>query len=138
LLTAIVFGPGELLASSTTGSESVEIGTMRLTSPQRRAASAWVLSFFDMVSPGRGIAPAHFLSLAVGRSQVGKTRSHPRIELSADENLAAPEANGHFVFGRTYRPALKVCGVWIAADGDDSGSTFKAPLTPLDLAYDSP
>lgn len=116
----------------------VQPGGTPLPSHRRGAVPAWVGALSELVPPGQGVARVHFLAVGSDPVQIGRTRRLPQSDLLEEEIVAVPEADGRFTLVRRFSPPLETCGVWLAVDGDDSGSVFQTTLTELDLEYVAP
>jgi len=110
----------------------VEAGTRRPTFVQRRLSPAWVRHLFSLAPPGAGVSQIRFFNLGLQSSQIGWSRRHPLSELLSEEVVAAPNGDGRFDFIVETAP-LEALGIWLAADGDDTGSTFEVALEHLSL-----
>lgn len=110
----------------------VEAGDRRPTFVERLLAPGWLRHLFSLAAPGTGVRQIRFFNLGLAESQVGWTRRHPLSDLILEEVVAAPEADGRFNLDFTIDP-ITALGVWLAADGDDTGSSFRVHLEELTL-----
>lgn len=115
----------------------VEAGSRRPTFLQRRLAPSWVRELFALAPPGSGVAQIRFFNLGLASSQIGWTRRHPLSDLVLEEIVAAPGEDGRFEVDARFAP-ITVLGVWLAADGDDTGSRFHVRLEGLSLVTAAP
>lgn len=116
----------------------VEAGGKSLSPRQSRSAPAWVQALSELVPPGQGVARVHFLAVGLEPAQIGRTRRHPQSELIEEEVVAAPGPDGQFDFVRIFPQPQETCGVWLAVDGDDTGSVFQTTLTEIEVEYVRP
>jgi len=110
----------------------VEAGAKRPNALQRRLAPPWVRQLFALAPPGAGIAQIRFFNVGLESSQRGWTRRHPKSELLSEKIVTAPDDAGRFEIDVRMDP-LEVLAVWLAADGDDTGSRFEVLLEHLQL-----
>jgi hypothetical protein len=110
----------------------VEAGSRRPTLWQRRFAPAWVQRLFALAPPGQGIAQVRFFNVGLDPSQIGWRRRHPASDLLVEQVVTAPDAEGRFSLSVEVE-AVTALGVWLSADGDDTGSRFDVRLEELRL-----
>ncbi|MDP1572074.1 MAG: hypothetical protein Q8L86_18925 [Vicinamibacterales bacterium] len=110
----------------------VQAGTRRPTFLERRLAPGWVRRLFALAPPGTGIQQIRFFNVGLDASQIGWTRRHPLSDLLLEEVVAVPDREGRFEIHLDFAP-VDTLAVWLAADGDDSGSTFEVHLEALTL-----
>ncbi len=111
----------------------VEAGSRRPSFVQRRLAPRWIRQLFALAPPGAGIEQIRFFSLGLDASQIGWARRHPLSDLLFEEVVAVPDERGGFAIDLTLDP-IETLAVWLAADGDDTGSRFEVRLEELTLA----
>ena len=114
----------------------VEAGSRRPSFIQRRLAAPWIRQLFALAPPGAGIEQIRFFNLGVAASQIGWTRRHPLSDLLVEEVVAVPDAAGRFQMDLTLAP-IETVAVWLAADGDDTGSRFTVRLESLTLVSEA-
>ena len=116
----------------------MEAGPRRLGRLERLVAPAWLRTLFGLAPPGTGITRVRFLAVGVNRTQVGQTRTHPMHELLEEHIVTAPAPDGTFVIDEPSVPPAVTLGVWLAADGDDTGSCYTLSLDRIELDEGAP
>ncbi len=111
----------------------VEAGDTRLGRLARVFAPEWVRRLHRLAAPGQGIAGVRFFNLGVDASQIGQSRVHPLHELMYETIVAIPHPDGTFAIDTRLDASIEVVGIWIAADGDESESTFTLLLEEVTL-----
>lgn len=111
----------------------VETGTRRLGLWQRLVAADWLKKLFALAPPDAGISRVRFFNVGLDRSMVGFSRQHPLSDLLYEEVVTSPDEHGSFRVSVALDPAPEVAAVWLAADGDDTGSRFTVRLSSLTL-----
>lgn len=110
----------------------VEAGTRQPGFFERRFAPGWVRQLFALAPAGTGVEQIRFFNLGLDVSQIGWTRRHPLSELLQEEVVAVPDADGRFTIALEIS-RVQALAVWLAADGDDTDSTFTVHLEHLAL-----
>jgi hypothetical protein len=111
----------------------VETGERRLGLWERLFAADWLKKLFALAPPDAGISRVRFFNVAYDASTIGLSRRHPSSDLVHEEIVVSPDASGGFVIAVALDPAPEVAAVWLAADGDDTGSRFTVRLSSLVL-----
>lgn len=104
-------------------------GEKRLNLIQRRLAPEW-LRRIDALFGERagGVGEIRSALLVPHEEWLGKTRRNPEVDLFHDRMASSPGADGRFRMTLEFETPPEVCGFWLLADGDDTGSTFRVWL----------
>ncbi len=116
----------------------VEAGSRRLGRFERLTAPHWLRTLFDLAPPPTGIGRVRFLNVGVAPSQVGRARKHPMSDLLEERVVAAPDEQGYFHIDEPLAPPPTALGIWLSADGDDTGSCYSMLLHRLELTEPAP
>lgn len=111
----------------------VESGSHTLSRWEKKMAPDWVKRLFALAPPGTGVSKICFFNIGTDPKQVGQTRIHPLSNLIQETVVAVPDADGRFAVTNHLAHPLKALAVWIACDGDDTKSSFKAVLYRVEL-----
>ncbi|MEX0707185.1 MAG: hypothetical protein WD078_04425 [Woeseia sp.] len=112
----------------------VEEGDKRLNWFQRRIAADWILRLHDLAPPGTGIAGINFYSTTQQREQLGTSRAHPLSDLMHEERVTWLREPGTFRITKTFEAPMRTLGLWLAADGDNTGSSFDLQIESIEIA----
>lgn len=105
------------------------LGTLR-----RAAAPAWIRTLDDVLcADGRGPTRIDNLILAPHAEWVGKARQNPGMKQVHERITAAPEKDGSFTMTVIFDNPIDALGIWLMADGDDTGSSFKVTVTAIEI-----
>ena len=111
-------------------------GTRRLDFLERQFAPDWVVQLSDLAPEGLGLDQVYFLNAVADPRLLGRTRTHPASDLLVEHfawELAAP---GAFSLAHEFDAAIPINAIWIAADGDDTQSTFTLDLERLEIGVE--
>ncbi|NLT70706.1 MAG: hypothetical protein GXX91_08420 [Verrucomicrobiaceae bacterium] len=64
---------------------------------------------------------------------VGKSRIQPAAKLFHEKIAAAPADDGRFRLVAEFAPTIAALGLWLQADGDDTGSSFTVVIEGLSI-----
>ena len=109
-------------------------GGRRLSQLERLMAPDWITTMDDVLgADGRAPSAIHSHLLVPHASWIGKQRANPSMKQLVDYIDATPGADGRFTMLVELPEALNLVGLWLMADGDDSGSTFTVSVDSLEL-----
>lgn len=111
----------------------VESGDRTLNWFQQRLAPGWIRRLHDLAPEGGGVERIHFLSTTQQRELVGESRVHPLSELLYETRIVYLESPGAFEMSHTFDVPVEILGLWISADGDDTGSQFELRIDSITL-----
>lgn len=114
----------------------IEPGEKKLSMIQRLAAPAWIKALEKMFNGKmEGLGKIRCFLLMPNSSLIGKSRVNPIADIFIEQIHAAPNADGSFVLKVSFPDApLSVAGLWLVADGDDTGSTFNVTITEISIS----
>ncbi len=109
-------------------------GGRSLSTLERLMAPAWICTMDDVLCAD-GSAPSAIRNhlLVPHASWIGKQRPNPNMKQLMDHIVATPGADGRFKMRVDLPEALDLVGLWLMADGDDSGSSFTVLVDSLEL-----
>lgn len=111
----------------------VEAGETKLSWLQRRIAPKWVLRLHELASGAGGVKRVNFYSTTLQRNQLGKQRQHPLNEMLHEERIQYLSMPGPFELAKTFENPIETLGLWIASDGDNTGSEFELIIHSIEL-----
>ncbi len=111
----------------------VEAGERKLNFLQRRLAPDWIVQLHDLAPAGSGVRRISFYSTTRQEAELGKRRTHPLSDLLYEERVHYLEKSGPFELSYSFADPVKVLGLWISSDGDDTGSEFTLEIQNIDL-----
>ncbi len=111
----------------------VEAGPRRLGFFERTFAADWVRKLYSLAPPGTGISQVRFFNLGVDPRQIGQQRWHPLSALLHETVIEVPRADGTFALEVPFEPPIETMALWIAVDGDDTGSSFTLVIEAIEL-----
>ena len=114
----------------------VEAGDKTLNWFQRRIAADWVIRLFELASEGSGIERIHFLTTTLQQELLGTSRRHPLSDLLYETHIHHLDAPGEFELSQRFAEPVKTLGLWLSADGDDTGSSFDLHIDSIRLHTD--
>lgn len=101
-------------------------GGKRLNVIQRRLAPEWLRRIDAMFGErAGGVGEIRSALLVPHEEWLGKARRNPDIDLFHDRMMSSPGADGRFRMTLEFEDPPEVCGFWLLADGDDTGSSFR-------------
>lgn len=102
---------------------------------ERLIAPAWIVTLDEVLcADGRAPSAIHNQLLVPHAAWIGQQRPNPHMAQLVDHMVATPDANGRFTLRVDLPEALELVGLWLMADGDDSGSTFTVTVDSLELS----
>jgi hypothetical protein len=111
----------------------VESGNRRPTTFERWFAPPWLKRLFALAPERGGIGGIRFLNVGVSSEQVGRSRTHPANDLLHERVVSAPDAGGRFAIDAVVSGGAPVLALWLASDGDDSGSSYEVVVQQIEL-----
>ncbi len=111
----------------------VEAGDRTLNWLQRRIAADWIRQLFKLAPKGTGVERINFLSTTQQQNLLGSRRTHPLNDLLYETRIAYLESPGEFEMLYQFEKPVVVLGIWISADGDDTGSSFDLSIEQITL-----
>ena len=112
----------------------VEAGDRTLNWLQRRIAADWIRQLFKLAPKGTGVERINFLSTTQQQNLLGSRRTHPLNDLLYETRIAYLESPGEFEMVYEFEEPVVVLGLWISADGDDTGSSFDLSIERITLS----
>jgi len=104
----------------------IELGETRLNRLQKLTAPDWLKRLDELVGKtGGGVSSIRCFNLAPEAGWIGRTRTNPNASLFEETVQAAPDENGNFKILVEFDSSVQSPGLWLLADGDDSGSSFR-------------
>lgn len=114
----------------------VEEGDKTLNWFQRRIAADWILRLHDLAPDGTGIAGINFYSTTQQEELVGTSRIHPLSDLMNEEHVTWIDGAGSFRITKDFATPMRTLGLWLSADGDNTGSSFDLHIDSIEIAAD--
>ncbi len=114
----------------------VEAGDQTLNWLKRRIAADWIKQLFLLAPKGSGVRRINFLSTTQQAGLLGTTRTHPLSELLTENRVVHLQGPGRFEMNYEFPAPVKALGLWISADGDDTGSNFDLTIESITLTTD--
>lgn len=114
----------------------VEAGDRTLNWLQRRIAADWIKQLFRLAPQGTGVGRIHFLSTSQQENQLGSQRVHPLNDLLYETRITYLDKPGAFEMAYQFEQPVVLLGLWISADGDDTGSSFELTIDNITVITD--
>lgn len=112
----------------------IETGVRRLNPLQKLAAPGWIKELETLVSSSdSGVGSIHCFHLLPRKDWLGKKRTNPNISLFEEEIVATPNEDGSFLLLGELDAPVEAHGIWILADGDDTGSEFTLLIEKIEV-----
>lgn len=111
----------------------VESGDQTLNWIKRRIAADWIKQLFSLAPRGSGVSRINFLSTTQQQELLGSSRTHPLSDLLHETRIVYLDGPGDFQMEQQFAAPAEVLGLWISADGDDTGSTFDLRINSIIL-----
>jgi len=109
-------------------------GEKRLNVLQRRLAPGWLRRLDELLGDRTGGIGEIPCALLVPHAEwVGESKRNPRVDLFHDRMAAAPDEDGAFRMVLELEDAPAVRGLWLQADGDDTGSSFRVRVDEIEI-----
>lgn len=112
----------------------VEAGDRTLNWLQQRIAADWIKQLFRLAPQDSGVRRINFLATTQQAKLVGSTRTHPLSELLAESRILHLQSPGRFEIKYEFPATVEALGLWISADGDDTGSIFDLHIERITLS----
>lgn len=111
----------------------VEAGDKTLNWLQRRVAADWIRELYELAPEGTGVRRVNFLSTTRQASLLGTGRIHPLNDLLHEERITYLDSTGEFRLDHRFDEPVEILGLWLSADGDDTGSNFELVIHSITL-----
>ena len=111
----------------------IEAGDVRLSPLQKLTAPDWVKRVDSLFSETGGISKIHTFQVLNHDTWVGKERVNPANSLFYEKIISTPGDDGSFQIVAKFEKPLDVVGLWILADGDDTGSRFEVRVESIKM-----
>ena len=108
-------------------------GKKKLSFMQKIIAPEWIKTLYRSFASYPGIGYVHFYNITQNSKQLGKSRVHPATKLIRETFVGLIQKPGPFHFSYKLPQKLKVIGLWIGADGDDTDSKFNVLIKKIKL-----
>ncbi len=115
----------------------VEAGPQTLNWVQRRVAAPWIKTLFKLAPKGSGVERIHFLSTTQDAALLGTQRVHPLSELLYESRITRLSNPGEFELYQSFDEPVEILGLWLSADGDDTGSRFDVLIHQITFMTDA-
>ncbi|MGV3756035.1 MAG: hypothetical protein ACO1QS_11685 [Verrucomicrobiota bacterium] len=110
----------------------VEPGPHKLNRLQRAAAPEWLKTVESLTQP-YGVERVHFFNVAQEPTAIGTHRIHPQSKLIEESIVAAVSVQHRTDFEVELKTPSPTVAIWLSADGDDTGSSFKLVIEEIQL-----
>jgi len=114
----------------------VEAGERRLNWLQRSIAADWIKQLFRLAPKNSGVNRVSYLSTTQQQELFGASRTHPLSDLLYETRVLYLDKPGRFVMTHKFPEPVESLGLWVSADGDDTGSNFDLRLERITLRTD--
>ncbi|MEM1440914.1 MAG: hypothetical protein AAGF67_01130 [Verrucomicrobiota bacterium] len=112
----------------------IENGTRRLNPLEKLAAPEWITEIEEATrSTADGVGTIRCFHLMPNENWVGQTRTNPNAKLFHETVAATPAEDGSFAIEVELDSPLESVGLWLLADGDDSGVAFIVEIDSLEV-----
>lgn len=112
-------------------------GEKKLNFVQRMMAPDWIIKLFSLAPQDWGVDRIFFMNGTHKASEIGHHRRHPASELLEEWVLWLLPESGKFLFRHQLADSIKgpreVLAIWLASDGDDTGSKYQIQFTKIEL-----
>lgn len=112
-------------------------GSRTLSWIERRIAPSWIKKMHSLAPKGSGVSHILFLEVAQSKELVGTKRDHYFSESLKEEIVASLNENGQFQLQHNFEKPVKVLGLWLSIDGDDTKSKFDVLIKDIQLTEDT-
>lgn len=113
-------------------------GERRMGPVEKVFAPAWLKNLEALLPEGRGVGRVLFTSVASDPDVVGERRAHPMSGRIEEYFHSLCPKDGRVNLEIVLPREKTVIGLWIASDGDDTGSFFQVTLKELLLKPEKP
>ncbi|MBT3236734.1 MAG: hypothetical protein HN353_12330 [Bdellovibrionales bacterium] len=109
-------------------------GEKRLNFAQRLIAPNWVIEMENILPNNIGVERVEFYIMVSDRSILNTKRVHPLSDLFIENRVWLYDKNKKY-FSHKYQlnQKMRVIGLWISSDGDNTKSKFSMTLTKIRL-----
>jgi hypothetical protein len=114
----------------------IEAGARRLNWWERHTAKPWVRALFELAPPGAGVNGIRFVSTTQQPDMIGSRRAHPLSEMLEERRVRHLDGPSAFTLSARFDKPIETLGLWVAADGDDTGSSFDLYIERVTLHTD--
>ena len=112
----------------------IQEGEKRLNALQKLAAPDWLQRVDKLVgTAGRGVDSILCYHLTPNANRVGHSQTNPNASIFKETIQASPESDGTFQIVVEFSDPISSPGLWLLADGDDSGSSFEVRIESIVL-----
>lgn len=111
----------------------VEAGKETLSWFQKKIAADWILQLYSLAPEGTGVNRINFFTTTQSSEQVGSERKHPLSDLIHEKRVLHLAKTGDFQLQQKLPTPMKVLGLWVSSDGDDTQSDLKLRLSQIKL-----
>lgn len=109
----------------------IQAGEKRLNALQKMSAPDWLQRVDELVD---GVGSILCFNLTPNESMVGRTRTNPNASIFEEKIQATPDSDGNFEIIAEFSQPISSPGIWLLADGDDSGSSFEVQIESISLS----
>ncbi len=130
---------GDLLQGSKEGDDFrlrvglVYAGDKTLNFIQRSLAPQWIRTLYDLAPEGAGISRVEFYNTWQSPQLAGQKRPHPTTKLWRENFVLSTSPRGAVNQVLRIPTDSEVVAIWLSADGDNTGSSFRVILHSLSL-----
>lgn len=111
----------------------VKDGEQTLNFATKLLAPHWVKTLYALAPKEAGIEKVEFYNLSYDERIPWKTRAHPLSEL-LEENIAKTiSKEGPFHLKVQFEKPMKIWGLWLSSDGDDTKASFDIRIDKIQL-----
>lgn len=112
----------------------IQAGETRLNAFQKLTAPSWLQRVDQLVGQtGNGVESILCYHLGLDEERIGQKRTNPNASIFEETIEATPDSEGKFRIAVEFPESIASPGLWILADGDDSGSSFQVRIESLIL-----
>lgn len=110
----------------------IEAGGRRLNATQRLVAPEWMKWLDGRVGiAGKGVTGMRSFLLTPKVDHPGESRQRPDAELIRETLHSSPGVDGSFTMEIVLDPPVEAAGLWLQADGDDTGASFEVRIDEI-------
>lgn len=112
----------------------IEAGGRRLNVAQRLVAPDWMKWLDGRVGiAGKGVSGMRSFLLTPKVDHPGESRQRPDAELIRETLQSSPGLDGAFSMEIVLDPPVEAAGLWLQADGDDTGASFEVRIDEISV-----
>jgi hypothetical protein len=101
---------------------------------QKLVAANWVKELFSLSTEGQGIDRILFFNTTNRKELLGKSRTHPQSDLLVEKVQSFLDQEGSFEMNENLDEPLKVLGLWLSLDGDQTQSAYVATIEQFQIS----